>query len=282
MWWHNTYPGRACDVPSHLYSFSFEPKHDWSRPYATQPEIQAYIEHCVTKYDLDRACGSDTASRAPQWNDDDARRGSSRPTRASSTSSTSWSARSACSTTLDPAGSPASTSSPGTRFHSARWDHDHDLAGEPRRRSSAARRARCSSSPRSPRSWATSPSSSARPTGCCRRTTRRTRTNSSRLRADPTRCSAERQAIYDRLDRALTFSNKKINAFCTQQAGCEQPRTRRGSRGPGQAHAELSVRLQAPAALERVLPDVQPAQRRAGHRSHRPRDSATASKPPTA
>jgi cation diffusion facilitator CzcD-associated flavoprotein CzcO len=33
-WYHNRYPGCACDIPSHLYSFSFEPKCDWSRPYA--------------------------------------------------------------------------------------------------------------------------------------------------------------------------------------------------------------------------------------------------------
>ena len=38
-WFHNRYPGCACDVQSHLYSFSFEIKRDWSRPYATQPEI---------------------------------------------------------------------------------------------------------------------------------------------------------------------------------------------------------------------------------------------------
>ena len=38
-WNHNRYPGLACDIPSHLYSFSFEIKRDWSRPYAPQPEI---------------------------------------------------------------------------------------------------------------------------------------------------------------------------------------------------------------------------------------------------
>ena len=37
-WWHNTYPGAECDVQSHLYSFSFEPKVDWSRPFAGQED----------------------------------------------------------------------------------------------------------------------------------------------------------------------------------------------------------------------------------------------------
>ena len=48
----NTYPGCACDVESHLYSFSFEPNPNWSRMYAPQPEIYAYLKHVATKYDL--------------------------------------------------------------------------------------------------------------------------------------------------------------------------------------------------------------------------------------
>src|SRR5438309_9477438 len=51
-WRENTYPGAACDVPSHLYSFSFEPNHAWSRAYGRQAEILAYLEHCATKYGL--------------------------------------------------------------------------------------------------------------------------------------------------------------------------------------------------------------------------------------
>jgi cation diffusion facilitator CzcD-associated flavoprotein CzcO len=51
-WRANTYPGAACDVPSHLYSFSFEPNPRWSRAYGTQPEILAYLEHVATKYGL--------------------------------------------------------------------------------------------------------------------------------------------------------------------------------------------------------------------------------------
>ena len=53
-WWHNTYPGAACDIPSHLYCYSFEPNPDWSRKYSPQAEIQAYIEHCAEKYDIKR------------------------------------------------------------------------------------------------------------------------------------------------------------------------------------------------------------------------------------
>jgi len=51
-WRDNTYPGAACDVPSHLYSFSFAPNPGWSRTYATQQEILAYLERCTDQFDL--------------------------------------------------------------------------------------------------------------------------------------------------------------------------------------------------------------------------------------
>ncbi len=51
-WRDNTYPGSGCDVPSHLYSFSFAPKCDWSRRFAEQPEILSYAEQCVDDYGL--------------------------------------------------------------------------------------------------------------------------------------------------------------------------------------------------------------------------------------
>src|ERR1700761_8376792 len=50
VWRENTYPGAACDIPSHLYSFSFEPNPDWSRTFAPQREILAYLERCADKY----------------------------------------------------------------------------------------------------------------------------------------------------------------------------------------------------------------------------------------
>jgi cation diffusion facilitator CzcD-associated flavoprotein CzcO len=49
-WRDNTYPGIACDVPSHLYSYSFEPNPNWSRLFAPQEEILAYLERCADKY----------------------------------------------------------------------------------------------------------------------------------------------------------------------------------------------------------------------------------------
>ena len=51
-WRENQYPGCACDVPSHLYSFSFEPKPDWTRAFSPQGEIWDYLRACTEKYGL--------------------------------------------------------------------------------------------------------------------------------------------------------------------------------------------------------------------------------------
>lgn len=52
VWRDNIYPGAACDVPSHLYSFSFEPNPGWSRAFGGQAEIHQYLQHCADKYQL--------------------------------------------------------------------------------------------------------------------------------------------------------------------------------------------------------------------------------------
>ncbi len=51
-WRDNTYPGCCCDIPSHLYSFSFEQRADWSRKYPSQNEIHQYLKSCADKYHL--------------------------------------------------------------------------------------------------------------------------------------------------------------------------------------------------------------------------------------
>tara|TARA_B100000767_G_scaffold269448_1_gene291313 strand:- start:12393 stop:13868 length:1476 start_codon:yes stop_codon:yes gene_type:complete len=52
-WRDNNYPGCACDIPSYLYSYSFEPNPDWSQSFSPHNEILAYLKKCVNKYDLD-------------------------------------------------------------------------------------------------------------------------------------------------------------------------------------------------------------------------------------
>src|SRR5258706_15911141 len=51
-WRDNDYPGCACDVQSHLYSFSFEPNPSWSRMFAPQREIYSYLRRCADRYDV--------------------------------------------------------------------------------------------------------------------------------------------------------------------------------------------------------------------------------------
>src|ERR1700719_4299245 len=69
VWNHNTYPGAACDVPSHLYEFSFEPNPRWSRRYAPQAEIQAYLEDVARRHGvLDRIRTGTEVTRA-SWDE---------------------------------------------------------------------------------------------------------------------------------------------------------------------------------------------------------------------
>jgi cyclohexanone monooxygenase len=52
-WQSTTYPGLACDVWAHSYTFSYQPNPDWTASFVTQPEIQAYLARCATKFGLD-------------------------------------------------------------------------------------------------------------------------------------------------------------------------------------------------------------------------------------
>ena len=72
-WRRNTYPGAACDIQSHLYSFSFAQNRSWSRPYARQPEILAYLESVADAMDLRRHLMLGTRLREARWNSATAR-----------------------------------------------------------------------------------------------------------------------------------------------------------------------------------------------------------------
>ncbi len=127
-WWANTYPGCACDVPSHLYSFSFAPNPDWSRTYSPQPEIRAYLERVARERDLYRSIRFGTSVTGADWDD-----AAGRWTLATSAGPVSARVLVAAPGTLtEPSlpDLPGLGSFAGTTFHSARWDHGHDLRGE--------------------------------------------------------------------------------------------------------------------------------------------------------
>ena len=128
-WRDNHYPGAACDIESHLYSFSFEPYPSWSRMYAPQAEILAYLRHCVDKYGLRphlRLRTEVTAARfdepTGQWEVHTAD-GQRLPARVVIL---------ACGGLSRPArpAIPGLAQFEGPCFHSARWDHDYALAGK--------------------------------------------------------------------------------------------------------------------------------------------------------
>src|SRR4030081_2067886 len=69
VWNHNTYPGAACDVPSHLYEFSFQPNPRWSRRYAPQAEIQSYLEQVAQRHGVLEKIRTGTEVTRASWDD---------------------------------------------------------------------------------------------------------------------------------------------------------------------------------------------------------------------
>ncbi|MGI5207249.1 flavin-containing monooxygenase [Spirillospora sp. CA-108201] len=128
--WHdNTYPGCACDVPSHMYSFSFELNPGWTRMFAPQPEIRAYMERTAAKYRVREHIRFGAAVDSMEY-DDDARRW--RVTLADGTVLTPKAVVSGIGALHVPSypDLPGVERFQGTAFHSADWDHTYDLAGK--------------------------------------------------------------------------------------------------------------------------------------------------------
>ncbi|MEV6959302.1 NAD(P)/FAD-dependent oxidoreductase [Streptomyces sp. NPDC051207] len=127
-WRDNSYPGCACDVPSHLYSFSFAPNPDWPRTFSGQEHIRAYLEHVADTFGLRPHIRLDSEVRMMRWDGEQLRWNIE-------TSNGNLSADVVVSAT-GPLSDPKIPdikglgSFPGKVFHSARWDHDYDLRGK--------------------------------------------------------------------------------------------------------------------------------------------------------
>ena len=128
VWNANTYPGASCDIPSHLYEFSFAPNPRWSRRFSPQAEIQAYIE------DVARAARACSSARTPAPRS---------PPRAGTRRRRRWTVSTArgeheADVLITACGQLSVPSVPaipglddfaGPAFHTARWRHDVDLTG---------------------------------------------------------------------------------------------------------------------------------------------------------
>src|SRR3954470_7157850 len=73
VWRANTYPGIACDVPSHLYSLSFAPNPSWSRRFSQGSEIRSYLQDVARRLDLERHVRLNADVIRAEWDDTTAR-----------------------------------------------------------------------------------------------------------------------------------------------------------------------------------------------------------------
>jgi cation diffusion facilitator CzcD-associated flavoprotein CzcO len=127
-WRDNTYPGCTCDVPSHLYSFSFAPNPDWTHSFSRQPEIWDYLERVADHYGVRRRIRFGTTVTQARWD-------TSRAVWQIQTSRGDLDADVLISA-AGPLSEPSLPDIPGLAgftgevFHSARWNHDLDLAGK--------------------------------------------------------------------------------------------------------------------------------------------------------
>ncbi len=129
VWRHNTYPGATCDVPSLLYSFSFEPNPDWTRQYPPQAEILDYLERCAAEYGLERHLRLSTEVERADFDEE------AGVWRIRTTEGDVIEAEvlvSACGQLSLPALGriPGAERFRGPIFHTAQWDHSVELEGK--------------------------------------------------------------------------------------------------------------------------------------------------------
>jgi cyclohexanone monooxygenase len=127
-WNDNSYPGCACDIPSSLYSFEFAPNPDWTRTFAPQPEILAYVRRTADEHGVTERTLFGTEVTRAAWDEPTQRWLIDTSTGAAFETPILVFGVGALSEPLIP-DVPGIESFAGTRFHSARWDHDQDLTG---------------------------------------------------------------------------------------------------------------------------------------------------------
>jgi cation diffusion facilitator CzcD-associated flavoprotein CzcO len=127
-WWANTYPGCQCDIPSNLYSFSFAHKPDWTTAYPLQDQILDYLRDCARRFGVLAHTHLHTELIDAGW-DAERRRWQIETSRGRLSARVLVAAPGLLSEPCVP-DLPGLERFEGTTFHTARWNHDHDLTGE--------------------------------------------------------------------------------------------------------------------------------------------------------
>jgi cation diffusion facilitator CzcD-associated flavoprotein CzcO len=127
-WYDNTYPGCACDVPSPMYSFSFDLNKNWTRLFAPQPEIQRYIRASAEKHRINEHIRFGVQVESTEY-DDEAQRWNVVTDQGTLTPKAVISGVGALHIPSFPS-LPGMDSFEGVKFHSAEWDHSYDLRGK--------------------------------------------------------------------------------------------------------------------------------------------------------
>jgi cation diffusion facilitator CzcD-associated flavoprotein CzcO len=128
-WFYNSYPGAACDVPSHLYSFSFAQRRDWTRLCSPQSEIHDYVRAVASEHDVERHLQLGKTVTSCEWDEDGAK------WRVEADDGSRFEADALVLATgqLHQPARPSIAGGEtfaGHSFHSAQWDHDYELAGK--------------------------------------------------------------------------------------------------------------------------------------------------------
>src|SRR3954463_4274053 len=131
-WRDNTYPGCACDIPSHMYSFSFEPKADWTHMWSFQPEIQEYLLGVTAKHGLRRHIRFGAHVDRAHWDDAEQRWHVFTKDGREFVAQFLISGAGGLHIPLVPdiEGIDDYVAAGGAAFHSAQWDHAVDLGGK--------------------------------------------------------------------------------------------------------------------------------------------------------
>jgi cation diffusion facilitator CzcD-associated flavoprotein CzcO len=126
-WSANTYPGCQCDVPSTLYSFSFAPKPDWTHSYPEQPQILEYARDCARRFGLMPKVAFGAELLEADWDEEE--RGWRIDTATGSLRARFLIAAPGLLSEPKIPAIPGAERFQGRAFHSASWDHGHDLTG---------------------------------------------------------------------------------------------------------------------------------------------------------